>query len=54
MKLLIADDEKITRDSIQLIIEREGLQEIDLMAAASGGSAIEAAREFRRERSSWT
>lgn len=47
MKLLIADDEKITRDSIQLIIEREGLQEIDLMAAASGGSAIEAAREFR-------
>ncbi|MEY8387425.1 response regulator [Oscillospiraceae bacterium 38-13] len=47
MKLLIVDDEKIVRDSIRLIIEREGLTGIDLMAVATGGAAIEAAGNFR-------
>lgn len=47
MKLLIVDDEKIVRDSIRLIIQREGLTGVDLRAVSTGGAAIETAREFR-------
>lgn len=47
MKLLVADDEKIVQDAIRLIIEREGIKEIEFKSVSTGGAAIEMARLFQ-------
>ena len=46
MKLMVVDDEKAVLDSIKLIIEREGIEGVELKTVTSGRHAIEVARDF--------